>query len=104
MQDYKGRLYGMKPRGTERKTRKTVHWSAVRLAVSGAVLFAALLVKLLLPEVSDTVSGAVLRAVNGSADYRAAFSALGEALGGRRAFGEAVQEAGRFIFSLPEAE
>ena len=71
----------------------------LQLAVAGAIFVALVAWKLLFPESLWSVAGAVREALGQDADFKAAFSAVGEAIAGEKEVGDSLQEAYTAVFA-----
>ena len=71
----------------------------LQLAVAGAIFVALVAWKLLFPESLWSVAGAVREALGQDADFKAAFSAVGEAIAGEKSVGDSLAEAYTAVFA-----
>ena len=71
----------------------------LQLVAAGIIFVGLVAWKLLLPESLAAVSGTVQEALGQDADFRAAFSAVGEAIAGEQSVGESLQEAYTAVFA-----
>ena len=78
----------IKRRRTE--SRRSGGRSAMRLTVCLVIFAAAFVIKTFFPSAAGRLGGEVLDAISGSADYRAAFSAIGSFVSGETTLGEAI--------------
>ena len=69
-----------------------------QLAVSGVVLLAVVLVKISAPAAMDKCRDKLLDLMGGQTDFRAAFSAVGRAVSGQGAVGQALNDAYTAVF------
>ena len=69
-----------------------------QLAVSGVVLLAVVLVKISAPAAMDKCRDKLLDLMGGQTDFRAAFSAVGRAVSGQGAVGQALNDAYAAVF------
>ena len=71
----------------------------LQLVAAGIIFVGLVAWKLLHPESLAAVSGTVQEALGQDADFRAAFSAVGEAIAGEQSVGESLQEAYTAVFA-----
>lgn len=76
----------------------------VRLGLCIVIIAIAVFVKLLFPDLVESVRVEAMNVLGGSVDYKAAFSVMGEAVAGKKDFGEAVTEACQYAFIITENE
>ena len=71
----------------------------LQLVVAGAIFVVLVAWKLLFPESLWSIAGAVQDALSQDADFKAAFSAVGEAIAGEKSVGDSLQEAYTAVFA-----
>ena len=73
-----------------------------QLVLAGGIFVFLVLLKLLFPQSLAAVAGAVRDNLGQDADFKAAFSAVGEAIAGEKAVGDSLQEAYAAVFAPEE--
>ena len=71
----------------------------LQLVVAGGIFVALVAWKLLFPESLAGIAGTVREALSQDADFKAVFSAVGEAIAGEKSVGESLQEAYTAVFA-----
>ena len=71
----------------------------LQLIVAGAIFVVLVAWKLMLPQSAGSVAASVRDALGQDADFKAAFSAVGEAIAGEKPVGESLQEAYTAVFA-----
>ena len=105
---YRGKRVAAARRPTARPGRRTDTMTALQrrrmlqLIVAGAIFVCLVAWKLLLPQSAGSVAATVRDALGQDADFKAAFSAVGEAIAGEKSVGESLQEAYTAVFAPAE--
>lgn len=71
----------------------------IQLAVAGIIFVLLAMGKLLLPEAVGGIAGTLRSLLSQDADFKAAFSAVGEAIAGEKEVGESLEEAYTAVFA-----
>ena len=97
---YRGRRVAPRTRPPAKgETTRVQRRRTIQLAVAGAIFVLLAMGKLLLPEAVGALAGELRTLLSQDADFKAAFSAVGEAIAGEKEVGESLEEAYTAVFA-----
>lgn len=97
---YRGRRVAPKTRPPAKgQVTRAQRRRTIQLAVAGVIFVLLAMGKLLLPEAVGGIAGSLRSLLSQDADFKAAFSAVGEAIAGEKEVGESLEEAYTAVFA-----